>query len=95
MDIEGYMCVFLSCLLEAISFLKCYSVILILLQYAISLTKYDRHGYSMRNRVLIMTDKCVYVVDEKTFKLKDRIPFENIKGRIICVKFDDKHLSFY
>ncbi len=52
------------------------------LQYAALVIKYDRNGYHSRSRVLALTDKTVYILNEKNFKLKDNIPFENLKGII-------------
>ena len=49
-------------------------------QYCTFVTKYDRHGYKSRKRVLLLTQKTLYVVDEKDFKVKDKVPFSMLNG---------------
>ncbi len=40
--------------------------------------KYDRHGYKPRERILLLTDKNLYVLDAKTYKQKHRLPLSMI-----------------
>ena len=42
--------------------------------------KYDRNGYHARPRVMFVTNAGIYIVQEKDFKLKDKIPFLNLSG---------------
>ncbi|XP_052238757.1 unconventional myosin-Ic-like isoform X2 [Dreissena polymorpha] len=49
-------------------------------KYCIYVTKYDRHGYKSRKRVLFLTDTTLYVVEEKEFKIKDRVPYDLISS---------------
>ena len=50
-------------------------------QYQAMITKYDRKGYSARQRGLVITDKAIYVLNEKDFKLKEKITFKSLKGK--------------
>ncbi|XP_053376054.1 unconventional myosin-Ic-like isoform X2 [Mercenaria mercenaria] len=50
------------------------------IKYCTYVTKYDRHGYKSRKRVLFLTDSTLFVVEEKDFKIKDRVPFSLING---------------
>ncbi|XP_065831638.1 unconventional myosin-Ic-like [Oscarella lobularis] len=43
-------------------------------------TKYDRHGYKPRDRILVLTDKSLVLVDAKNGKLKQHIPFSSLQG---------------
>ena len=47
-------------------------------------TKYDRRGYRPRRRPLIITTKAVYLLNEKDFRLKRKIPFSNVKSVFVC-----------
>ena len=58
---------------------------IIFFQYCAIVTKYDRHGYHARQRVIIVTDKSLYMVNEKDFKVKETFPFSCIKGKYFCV----------
>lgn len=51
------------------------------IQYITPVTKFDRHGYKRRKRILVVTDKNLYVVaDEgKTLKLKQKLPLNCIE----------------
>lgn len=40
--------------------------------------KYDRHGYKPRERILIIGDKSLFLLDAKTYKQKHRIPLNKI-----------------
>lgn len=46
--------------------------------YACMVTKYDRRGYRPRRRPLIITSHAVYILNEKDFRLKLRVPFSNL-----------------
>lgn len=48
------------------------------LKYVTSCFKYDRHGYKLRMRILLLTDKAIYLIDEKTLKLKHRLDLQQI-----------------
>jgi len=56
--------------------------------YATQVSKYDRNGYRERPRIYIMTDKAIYTINDKDFKLKDKIPFPNIKGVSVSSLYD-------
>lgn len=59
-------------------------------QYVTPVVKYDRHGYKPRERVLILTEKAVYILDTiKTFKLKHRLPYESITGLVVTGESDN------
>ncbi|XP_071116024.1 unconventional myosin-Ic-like isoform X1 [Haliotis cracherodii] len=49
-------------------------------RYCAAVSKYDRHGYKQRARILIVTDKNVYVLNEKDFKVKDKLSYSQITG---------------
>lgn len=57
-------------------------------KYCTSVTKYDRHGYKSRKRVMLLTQKTMYVVDEKDFKVKDKVPFSMLNGIITSALTD-------
>ncbi|KAL5011806.1 hypothetical protein ScPMuIL_010357 [Solemya velum] len=59
-----------------------------LVKYCTTVTKYDRHGYKSRKRVMILTDQNVYVLSEKDFTVKDKIPYHQITG-VLCSGFTD------
>lgn len=41
--------------------------------------KYDRHGYKQRERILILTNSAIYLVDAgKSVKQKHRLPLNQI-----------------
>ncbi|KAF7994644.1 hypothetical protein HCN44_004116 [Aphidius gifuensis] len=48
------------------------------IKYGTPVTKFDRHGYKQRERVLILTEKAVYIIDTKSLKLKHRFSYEII-----------------
>ncbi|KAG1678721.1 Myosin-IB [Nymphon striatum] len=43
-------------------------------------TKYDRHGYKSRTRILILTNVAIYLLEDKEFKLKHRFLLKDITG---------------
>lgn len=52
--------------------------------------KYDRHGYKPRERVLILTENAVYILDTlKTFKLKHRLPYKSIEELVVTGESDN------
>ncbi|KAK2166168.1 hypothetical protein LSH36_41g12014 [Paralvinella palmiformis] len=50
-------------------------------KYASLVNKYDSRGYTRRGRVLIITSEAVYILNQKDFKLKLRIPFAELVGK--------------
>lgn len=48
--------------------------------YNSMVTKFDRHGYKARQRVLIFTNAAIYILDPKDFKLKHRIELKALLG---------------
>uniref|UniRef100_V5HVM9 Putative myosin class ii heavy chain n=1 Tax=Ixodes ricinus TaxID=34613 RepID=V5HVM9_IXORI len=48
--------------------------------YCVAVTKYDRHGYKPRERVLILTDAALYVLDRKDLRSKHRLPLKCLQG---------------
>lgn len=48
--------------------------------YCIQVTKYDRHGYKPRARILVLTNFSIYILDQKDFKLKHRLSLKDITG---------------
>ncbi|XP_078337010.1 unconventional myosin-Ic-like isoform X3 [Crassostrea virginica] len=49
-------------------------------QYSAPVTKFDRHGYKSRKRVMVLTDKHLYLLDEKSYLLKDKVPYQQMTG---------------
>lgn len=66
-------------------------------QYSTPVQKYDRHGYKPRERVLILTNAALYLVDaNKTVKQKHRLPLNQIslvatteKDKILVIRLSD------
>ncbi|XP_065890245.1 unconventional myosin-Ic-like [Dysidea avara] len=52
-------------------------------KYAAHCTKYDRHGYKPRPRVIAITDKGCLVLESGTYKLKEQHLFESISGIVV------------
>lgn len=48
------------------------------LKYSSPVVKYDRSGYKKRDRYFLLSDKAVYIMDTKSFKLKHRLPLDKI-----------------
>jgi len=48
-------------------------------------TKYDRRGYRPRRRPFIITSQAVYILNEKDFRLKRKLPFTNITSLLLVV----------
>lgn len=60
------------------------------IQYITPVIKYDRHGYKPRERVLILTENAVYILDIlKTFKLKHRLPYKSILELVVTGESDN------
>ncbi|KAG7188163.1 hypothetical protein KM043_013381 [Ampulex compressa] len=60
------------------------------IKYATPVIKYDRHGYKPRERVLILTENAVYILDTlKTIKLKHRLPYESIEELVVTGESDN------
>ncbi|XP_017887268.1 myosin-IB [Ceratina calcarata] len=60
------------------------------IKYAAPVVKYDRHGYKPRERVLILTENAVYILDTlKTFKLKHRLPYKSIEELVVTGESDN------
>ncbi|XP_043514195.1 unconventional myosin IC isoform X1 [Frieseomelitta varia] len=60
------------------------------IKYATPVIKYDRHGYKPRERVLILTEYAVYILDTlKTFKLKHRLPYKSIEELVVTGESDN------
>lgn len=49
-------------------------------KYASLVIKYDSRGYTKRGRALILTSQAVYILNQKDFRLKLRIPFTGLVG---------------
>lgn len=50
--------------------------------------KYDRHGYKPRERILIVGDKSLFLLDAKTFKQKHRILLNKIPKLVLTKERD-------
>ena len=50
--------------------------------------KYDRHGYKPRERILIVGDKSLFLLDAKTYKQKHRIPLNKIPKLVLTKEGD-------
>lgn len=55
--------------------------------YCCSVTKYDRHGYKPRPRILIVTSSATYLFDSKDGKLKQKILHNQLQGNILVTNF--------
>lgn len=51
------------------------------LMYSTPVVKYDRHGYKPRKRFFLLSNKAIYLLDDK-FKSKHRLPLEKVD---VCV----------
>ncbi|XP_044735340.1 unconventional myosin IC [Chrysoperla carnea] len=49
------------------------------IEYSTMVVKYDRHGYKSRDRVFVLTQKNLYILDPKTFKTKHRLPLNYLE----------------
>lgn len=57
-------------------------------QYCCLVNKYDRHGYKLRPRVLIITNLKFYLLDDKKLAIKEAIPLRSITGLIASSRND-------
>ncbi|KAK9736480.1 Unconventional myosin tail, actin- and lipid-binding [Popillia japonica] len=49
-------------------------------KYASSVKKYDRHGYKERDRIMIVTDKALHIIDAKSpGKVKHNLPLNKVE----------------
>lgn len=51
--------------------------------------KYDRRGYKPRERALLLTKKCLYILDGKTFKLKHELPLDILQEIVVTSESDN------
>jgi myosin-1 len=52
-------------------------------QYCTSVTKYDRHGYKPRERILTLSSQALYLHDAKDMKQKHKILLNDLSGMTI------------
>lgn len=57
--------------------------------YATPVTKYNRKDYKPQMFVMILTNKAVYILEEKKFKLKSRIPYGELADVTISAGYDN------
>lgn len=58
------------------------------LRYATDVIKYDRRGYKPRDRVLLVSNKAVYLLDgKKAFRMKHRLLMDNLE--VVVTKEND------
>lgn len=65
-----------------------YYLIVFYLQYASGCMKYDRRGYKPRERILIVGDKSLFLLDAKTYKQKHRVPLNKIPNVVLTKEGD-------
>ena len=53
------------------------------------MTKYDRHGYKPRERALLLTNKCLYVLDGRTFKQKHSLQLDILQEIVVTSESDN------
>ena len=53
--------------------------------YSCSVTKFDRHGYQRRPRIMVITSNATFLFDPKDGKLKQKIQHGDLKGKN-CLK---------
>lgn len=51
--------------------------------------KYDRRGYKPRDRVLIIGEKNLILLDAKTYKVKHKIPLNKIPNIVVTKEGDN------
>lgn len=49
-------------------------------KYCITVTKYDRHGYKPRSRILVVTNEAIYLAEPTNFKIKEKVIHTELKG---------------
>jgi len=52
-------------------------------------TKYDRHGYKPRERALLLTNKCLYVLDGKNFAQKHDLQLDILQEMVVTSESDN------
>ncbi|KAG5682114.1 hypothetical protein PVAND_011493 [Polypedilum vanderplanki] len=57
--------------------------------YQTSCMKYDRRGYKPRERILIIGDKSLFLIDAKTYKQKHRISLNKIPNIVLTKEGDN------
>ncbi|CAO1389440.1 unnamed protein product [Diamesa serratosioi] len=58
------------------------------LVYATKCIKHDRHGYRPRERILLIGDKSMFLLDGKTYKQKHKIPINKIPKVLVTQERD-------
>ncbi|KAJ7387260.1 Unconventional myosin-Ih [Desmophyllum pertusum] len=58
------------------------------IRYCTGVHKYDRNGYKLRTRILILTEQAIYILDDKNYKLKHRIATSSLTGISVSSKTD-------
>ncbi|XP_074636310.1 unconventional myosin-Ic-like [Acropora palmata] len=58
------------------------------IKYSAVVEKYDRNGYKLRSRILVITDKAIYILEDKSYKLKHRVEFGSLTGISVSSKTD-------
>ncbi|RWS14903.1 unconventional myosin-Ic-like protein [Dinothrombium tinctorium] len=56
--------------------------------YLTRVTKYDRHGYKPRQRILVATSSHLYIFDDKDIKLKHMLSYNDIVGLSVSTLSD-------
>lgn len=49
-------------------------------KFSLHCTKYDRHGYKARQRIIVITEKGCYLLEPGSFKVKESFNFRDITG---------------
>lgn len=57
-------------------------------QYCAMVNKFDRHGYKVRVRMMIITNMKLYLLDPKRMAIKEAIPLRSIISIIVSNKSD-------
>lgn len=53
------------------------------------MNKYDRHGYKVRSRILVVTNVKFYLLDDKKLTVKEAIPLQSIISLITSHRNDN------
>lgn len=57
--------------------------------YCCLVNKYDRHGYKVRSRILVVTNVKFYLLDDKKLTVKEAIPLQSIISLITSHRNDN------
>ncbi|KAK2574356.1 Unconventional myosin IC [Acropora cervicornis] len=59
------------------------------IKYSAVVEKYDRNGYKLRSRILVVTDEAIYILEDKSYKLKHRVEFGSLTAQKLmeCLSF--------